>query len=58
MLGALARDGANVLHAPGQRVALALQLRQAEQTRPAEHLSGEVARGVGRDVRKPAGDDL
>ena len=58
MLGALAREATNVLHPPGEPVARALELLEAEQARPAERLGAQIARGVGRDVRKAAGDDL
>jgi hypothetical protein len=57
VLGALAHQRADVLHAPGERVALPLQLRQAKQARPAERLAAEIARGVGGDVRKAARDE-
>jgi hypothetical protein len=55
--GALARHRADVLNAPGERVALALELREAEQARPTEGLVGEIAPGIGGDVRKAAGDE-
>jgi hypothetical protein len=57
VLGALARHAADVLHAPGERVTLSLKLRQAEQARPAKGLAADIARGVGRDVRKAARDE-
>jgi hypothetical protein len=53
----MARHRADVLNAPGERVALALELREAEQARPAEGLAGEIARGIGGDVRKAADDE-
>ncbi len=56
--GACARQRAHVLHAAGERVALALKLREAEQARAAEALGAGVARRVGRDMREPCGDDL
>lgn len=58
MRGACPRQRAHVLHAAGERVALALQLREAEQARAAEALGRGVARRVGRDVREPRGHDL
>lgn len=58
MRGACARQRAHVLHAPGERVALALQLPEAQQARTAEALTGGVARRVDRDVGEPRGDDL
>jgi hypothetical protein len=55
---ACARQRAHVLHAAGERVALALQLREALQARAAEALTGGVARRIDGDVREPRGDDL
>jgi hypothetical protein len=58
VLGTCARERAHVLQAPGERVALALELREAEQARTAEALAGCIARGIGRDVREARGDDV
>ena len=48
---------AHVLHAPRERVTLALELRQAEQARTTLACAGD-ARGVCRDVRKAVRDEL
>ncbi|MCW3030713.1 MAG: hypothetical protein JWM66_846 [Solirubrobacterales bacterium] len=48
MLAASMRERPNVLHAPGERVALALELREAEQARS--------ARRVRRDARRRDGN--
>jgi hypothetical protein len=58
MLGACAREHPHILQPPGERVALALQLREAQQARAAEALAGGVPRGVSREVREPGCDDL
>ncbi len=57
MRGARLREPADVLHAPGQRVALALELREPEQARSAVVRRVDPRR-VGRDVRERRGDDL
>jgi hypothetical protein len=49
---------AQVLHARGEPVALALELLEAEQPRAAEGFLARQARGTDRDVRKAGGDDL
>jgi hypothetical protein len=56
--GALAGDGAHVLQAHGQPVALALELLEREQPRPAEGLLARHLRGRRRDVREAGCDDL
>ena len=64
MLGPSARQPAHVLQASGERVALALELLQAEQARPAEALRpdaealGADARGADGDVRERRRDEL
>jgi hypothetical protein len=57
VLGALAREPANVLHAPRQPVALELQLLEVQQARSAEGFVGAPC-GVDWDVRKRPRDDL
>jgi hypothetical protein len=55
--GALARHPLDVLHATGKAVALALELLEAEQARPAGGLElGHASRTDG-DVRERARDD-
>jgi hypothetical protein len=51
VLGAFAREPANVLHAPRQPVALELQLLEAQQARPAEGFV-DSTRGIYGDVRE------
>jgi hypothetical protein len=53
-----ASDDAEILQPSGEPVALALELLEAEQPRPAEDLLAGRVRGAGRDVRKAGGDDL
>jgi hypothetical protein len=53
-----AGDTAEILQSSREPVALALELLEAEQPRPAENLLARQARGAGRDVRKAGGDDL
>ncbi len=47
-----------ILQPSREPVALALELLEAEQPRPAENLLARHARGADRDVRKAGGDDL
>lgn len=56
--GTLACEPPDVLHTTGEAVALALELLEREQARSAESLRLLDARGVGRNVRERAGDDL
>jgi hypothetical protein len=56
--GALAGDPAYVLQAPGEAVALALELLEAEQPWSAKRFVTRHAGGTGRDVRKAGRDDL
>jgi hypothetical protein len=56
--GALAGQGANVLQAHGQAVALALELGEREQARSAEGLLARHPRGGCGNVREAGGDDL
>jgi len=49
---------AEILQPSREPVALALELLEAEQPRPAEKLLARQARGSGRDVREAGGDDL
>jgi hypothetical protein len=56
VLGARVREQANVLQAPRQRVALALQLREAQQSRTTG-VEPVDARHLCRDVRERRGDD-
>jgi hypothetical protein len=56
--GALAGEPADVLQAPGEPVALALELLEAEQPRPTKDFAARHASGVGRDVREAGCDDL
>jgi hypothetical protein len=58
VLGASTSQRANLFYAAGKCVSLTLELGEAEQARAAEALAAGVARGVGRDVRETAGDDL
>jgi hypothetical protein len=51
VLGALAREPANVLHAPRQPVALELELLEVQQARSAEGFVGAPC-GIDGDVRK------
>ena len=53
--GARAGHAADVLHAAGEAVALALE---AEQARTAERFGLVRTRSVGRDMRECRGDDL
>jgi hypothetical protein len=53
VLGALLRTPAQILYTPGELVAQALELPEAEQARPAD--SGSAGRRA--DVRKAVGDD-
>ncbi len=55
---AFASELPDILQAPGEAVALALELLEREQARSAERLRLLDACRVGRDVRKRAGDDL
>jgi hypothetical protein len=57
MGGAFAGEPPDVLDATREAVALALELLEREQARAAERLRLLDACGVGRDVRKCAGDD-
>jgi hypothetical protein len=50
--GALARHALDVLHTTGETVALALELLEAEQARPAGDLELGHASRVSGDVRK------
>ncbi len=58
VLGPLAGQPADVLQASRQPVALALELLEAQQARPAEALGRGDARRVGGYVREGVGDDL
>jgi hypothetical protein len=58
MLGAPVRERAHVLQASCEPVALALELREAQQSRPVESFIGADARGVDGDVRKRRCDRL
>jgi hypothetical protein len=58
VLGAPVREHANVLQAPGEPVALALELLEAQQSRSAEGFVGASACRVDRDVRKGGCDRL
>jgi hypothetical protein len=53
-----ASNAAEILQPSREPVALALELLEAEQPRPAEELLARQPRGAGRDVRKAGGDDL
>jgi hypothetical protein len=55
---ALAGDPPRVLQTPREPVALALQLREAEQPRAAERVAALRDGEVGGDMRKAGGDDL
>jgi hypothetical protein len=55
--GSRVRELADVLHAPGEAIALALELREAQQSRAAESLLADP-RCIDGDVRKRAGDGL
>jgi hypothetical protein len=55
--GTLASKAANVLHAIGQAIALALELLEAEQAWAAERLGPLHARRVCGNVRKAGCDD-
>lgn len=57
MLGARVRQPAHVLQAPGERVALELELLEAQQARSACALLADERRG-GRDVRERRRDEL
>jgi hypothetical protein len=58
VLGACAHERAHVLQPSGQRVALALELCQAQEARAAEALTGRVACGVGGDMREACRDEV
>jgi hypothetical protein len=53
-----ASDTAEILQPSREPVALALELLEAEQPRPAEKLLARQARGASWDVRKAGGDNL
>lgn len=55
--GAFASEAADVLHATGQAIALALELLEAEQAWAAERLGLIHARRVGGNVRKAGSDE-